>query len=66
MTGPIKAGSVPQGGAHNWPRVIAVGVTDSEWAAATHRALIGGYTSISEWGAALLRRELSTPLDRID
>ena len=63
MTGPIKAGSVPDSGLYGYPRVVAIGCSDAQHAAYLHRAIVTGYATTNEWAAAILRRELSKALD---
>ena len=63
MALPSKGGSVAQGALQDWPRIVAVGVTDSQYTSYLHQAIITGHTSIADWVAAILRRELAIPLD---
>ena len=63
MTGPIKAGSVPDIGLYGYPRVVALGCSDAQHAAMLHRAIVTGHRSVSEWAVAVLRRELDRALD---
>ena len=58
MAVPSK-GAFPQGGIHGYPSLIATGVSTATHAAATHRASIAGYATLSDWLRAVVERELS-------